>query len=82
MTSKVWTELRCNGSIPAARSSHAVALVGDMIYMFGGELEDRTDLADMWCFKISGGYMLSLTRLKRRTNLMGAVGRTKMVPTS
>ena len=49
----VWTELDCIGYIPAAREGHAAALINDTMYIFGGRVQDGTDLGDLVAFKIS-----------------------------
>jgi len=48
-----WTELDCIGYIPAAREGHAAALINDVMYIFGGRIQDGTDLGDLVAFKIS-----------------------------
>ena len=48
-----WTQLECIGYIPSAREGHASALVGDVMYVFGGRTEDGQDLGDLAAFRIS-----------------------------
>lgn len=48
-----WTQLECIGYIPSAREGHAAALVGDVMYIFGGRTEEGTDLGDLAAFRIS-----------------------------
>ncbi|PPQ64520.1 hypothetical protein CVT26_002059 [Gymnopilus dilepis] len=48
-----WTELNCIGFIPSAREGHAAAIVGNVIYVFGGRGIDGKDLSDLAAFKIS-----------------------------
>lgn len=48
-----WTQLECIGYIPAAREGHASALVGDVMYIFGGRTEEGNDLGDLAAFRIS-----------------------------
>jgi hypothetical protein len=48
-----WSELDCIGYIPAPREGHAAALVNDTMYIFGGRLQDGTDLGDLAAFRIS-----------------------------
>ncbi|KAF8699551.1 Kelch motif, partial [Rhizoctonia solani] len=52
MNAKTWTELDCIGPTLPRRSGHAVALVGDVVYMFGG-WPDHTELGNTWCFRIT-----------------------------
>ncbi|KAF8752997.1 Kelch motif [Rhizoctonia solani] len=52
MNTKTWTELDCTGPTPPRRSGHAVALVGDVVYMFGG-WPDHAELGNTWCFRIT-----------------------------
>ncbi|CAE6466715.1 unnamed protein product [Rhizoctonia solani] len=52
MNTRTWTKLSCTGPIPPPRFIHAVSLVGDVVFMFGGEGDDRRDLGDGWSFKI------------------------------
>lgn len=48
-----WTQLECIGYIPSAREGHAAALVGDVMYIFGGRTEEGIDLGDLAAFRIS-----------------------------
>lgn len=48
-----WTQLECIGYIPAAREGHASALVGDVMYTFGGRTEEGNDLGDLAAFRIT-----------------------------
>ena len=48
-----WTQLECNGHIPAPREGHAAALVNDVMYIFGGRNEDGNDLGDLAAFRLS-----------------------------
>ena len=48
-----WTQLDCIGYIPAPREGHSAALVGDVMYIFGGRTEEGTDLGDLAAFRIS-----------------------------
>ncbi|CAE6444982.1 unnamed protein product [Rhizoctonia solani] len=52
MVTRVWTSLKCTGPIPPPRRYHAVSLVGDAVYMFGGLDKSDNDLGDTWSFKI------------------------------
>ena len=48
-----WSQLDCIGYIPAAREGHSAALVGDVMYIFGGRTEEGTDLGDLAAFRIT-----------------------------
>lgn len=48
-----WSQLECIGYIPTAREGHAAALVGDVMYVFGGRTEEGNDLGDLAAFRIS-----------------------------
>ena len=48
-----WTQLDCIGYIPAPREGHSAALVGDVMYIFGGRTEEGTDLGDLAAFRIT-----------------------------
>lgn len=48
-----WSEQDCIGYIPAPREGHAAALINDTMYIFGGRIQDGTDLGDLVAFKIS-----------------------------
>lgn len=48
-----WTQLECIGYIPSPREGHAAALVGDVMYIFGGRNEEGNDLGDLAAFRIS-----------------------------
>jgi N-acetylneuraminic acid mutarotase len=46
-----WQELPQSGTLPGPRSSHALAAVGQNLYLFGGEHTPRVPLpADMYCY--------------------------------
>ena len=47
-----WTQQECIGYIPAPREGHSAALVGDVMYIFGGRTEEGTDLGDLAAFRI------------------------------
>ena len=49
----VWSQLDCIGYIPAPREGHSAALVGDVMYIFGGRTEEGTDLGDLAAFRIT-----------------------------
>lgn len=51
--SNSWTQLECIGYIPSPREGHAAALVGDVMYVFGGRTEEGNDLGDLAAFRIS-----------------------------
>ncbi|KAF8973589.1 hypothetical protein BDZ97DRAFT_379394 [Flammula alnicola] len=53
LQTRKWTELQCIGFIPSAREGHAAAIVGNVIYIFGGRGIDGKDLSDLAAFKIS-----------------------------
>ncbi|KAH7320431.1 hypothetical protein B0J17DRAFT_685680 [Rhizoctonia solani] len=53
MHTRTWSELTCIGFIPVPREGHAAALVGDVMYVFGGRGVDGKDLGDLGSFKIS-----------------------------
>ena len=48
-----WTQLDCIGYIPAPREGHSAALVGDVMYIFGGRTEEGADLGDLAAFRIT-----------------------------
>lgn len=52
-STNAWSELDCIGYIPTAREGHAAALVNDTMYIFGGRIQDGTDLGDLAAFRIS-----------------------------
>ena len=39
-----WSEIKTN--FPVARSSHKISVIGDTLYMFGGEHEARTPIGN------------------------------------
>jgi Galactose oxidase, central domain len=49
----VWTQQECIGYIPAPREGHSAAVVGDVMYVFGGRTEEGTDLGDLAAFRLS-----------------------------
>ena len=58
-----WTELQCIGFIPSPREGHAAAIVGNVIYIFGGRGVDGKDLSDLAAFKISSKFCSCVTYL-------------------
>lgn len=48
-----WTQQECIGYIPSPREGHAAALVGDVMYIFGGRTEEGNDLGDLAAFRIT-----------------------------
>lgn len=48
-----WSQLDCIGYIPVPREGHSAALVGDVMYIFGGRTEEGTDLGDLAAFRIT-----------------------------
>ena len=47
ISTRKWTELQCNGSIPSPRAGHAAVLVDDVMYVFGGQRGIKTKLDDL-----------------------------------
>lgn len=78
MQTRKWTELQCIGFIPSPREGHAAAIVGNVIYVFGGRGVDGKDLSDLAAFKISS----AITRLILVTTINGCHYRSKMVHVS
>ncbi|KAL9619823.1 MAG: hypothetical protein Q9160_005563 [Pyrenula sp. 1 TL-2023] len=48
-----WSQQDCIGYIPQPREGHSAALVGDVMYIFGGRTEEGTDLGDLAAFRIA-----------------------------
>jgi hypothetical protein len=76
----LWSELDCIGYIPAPREGHAAALVNDTMYIFGGRIQDGTDLGDLSAFRISSRrwYMfqnMGMSPSPRSGHSMTAVGK-------
>ena len=42
-----WSLIDCIGYIPAPREGHSAAIVDDVMYVFGGRLENGDDLGDL-----------------------------------
>ena len=54
ISTRIWTELQCTGSIPSHRAAHAAALVDDVMYVFGGSYDaDKIYLGDLTAFNLS-----------------------------
>lgn len=53
VSTRKWTELPCTGIIPSPRQGHAAALVGDVMYVFGGYSVGGHRLGDLIAFKLS-----------------------------
>jgi N-acetylneuraminic acid mutarotase len=48
-----WVEVECTGHTPSPREGHAAALIGDVMYIFGGRGSDGKMLSDLYAFKMS-----------------------------
>ncbi len=53
ISTRKWTELRCNGSIPYPRQCHAAALVSNVMYVFGGNSRDGKCPNDLTALDLS-----------------------------
>ncbi|KAG9100366.1 Negative regulator of mitotic exit [Ceratobasidium sp. UAMH 11750] len=53
LATRTWVELTWIGFIPVPREGHAAALVGDVMYVFGGCGVNGKDLGDLGPFEIS-----------------------------
>ncbi|CAI2168279.1 5442_t:CDS:10 [Funneliformis geosporum] len=56
-----WNDLSCIGYLPAPRENHGVAIIEDVMYIFGGKGQDGLDLSDLGALKLSNQrwYMFS-----------------------
>jgi hypothetical protein len=61
LQTRKWSELNCSGFIPSPREGHAAAIIGDVVYIFGGRGVDGKDLGDLCALKISSERWLHLT---------------------
>ncbi len=59
ISTRKWTELHCTGSIPSPRAHSAAVLVGDVMYIFGGDTH------------VSGIYLGDLTALNLSSKSFG-----------
>ncbi|TFK86157.1 galactose oxidase [Polyporus arcularius HHB13444] len=50
---KTWSEVSSTGYIPSPREGHAAALVGDVMYIFGGRGVDGANMGQLAAYKIS-----------------------------
>ena len=50
--SNSWVEVECTGHIPSPREGHSAALMGDVVYVFGGRGSDGQMLGDLYAFKV------------------------------
>ena len=53
ISTRKWTELQCTGSIPSPRASHAAVLIDDVMYVYGGRTDGKTNLGDLTAFNLS-----------------------------
>ena len=53
ISSREWTEVKCNGSIPSPRGARAAILVDNVMYVFGGRAPDGTELGDLTALNLS-----------------------------
>lgn len=50
---RTWSEFWCGGYIPSPREGHSAALVGDIVYIFGGRGVDGANIGELAAFRIS-----------------------------
>ncbi len=64
ISTQKWTELQCTGSILCPRRGHGAVVVDDVMYVFGGEVTNGTNLDDLTALNLSSGlaYSASCTR--------------------
>jgi hypothetical protein len=55
-----WSRLECTGSPPSPREGHAAALVGDVIYVFGGRRADGRHLSGLFALVITSKSLYQL----------------------
>jgi len=48
-----WTLLQPTGTAPCTRGGHTACLVGDLLYVYGGEDVKRRPLSDVWALDLS-----------------------------
>jgi hypothetical protein len=80
----LWSQLDCIGYIPSPREGHAAAIVDDVMYIFGGRMEDGADLGDLAAFRISSRRWYTFQNMgpspsPRSGHSMTAVGKTVVV---
>ncbi|CDO72998.1 hypothetical protein BN946_scf185007.g52 [Trametes cinnabarina] len=49
---RTWSEFWCSGYIPAPREGHGSAVVGDVVYIFGGRGVDGANIGQLAAFRI------------------------------
>ncbi|CAE6356480.1 unnamed protein product [Rhizoctonia solani] len=72
MATHTWTEITCSGDVPTPREYFAGALVGDAVYISGGEAADYEALGGTWRFQIHG--MITFECLDERSKLKSGAG--------
>ncbi|KAL1951467.1 hypothetical protein VTO73DRAFT_616 [Trametes versicolor] len=50
---RTWSEFWCGGYIPSPREGQSAALVGDIVYIFGGRGVDGANIGELAAFRIS-----------------------------
>lgn len=53
ISTRIWTELLCTGSIPSARSGHAAVLVDGVVYVFGGSSVSKDFTGRLYALDLS-----------------------------
>jgi hypothetical protein len=53
ISTRKWTELQCTGSIPSPRKRHAAVVLGDVMYVFGGQSQNGAILGDLIALNLS-----------------------------
>ena len=57
LINNTWTKPRCTGSIPLGRDCHAAAVVGNLMYVFGGR-RAMGNAGDSIAFDMLGGHII------------------------
>lgn len=58
-----WTQQQSTGCIPTAREGHSAAVVGDVMYIFGGRTQEGISLGDLAAFRLTTGRWYSFQNM-------------------
>eukprot|EP00438_Fugacium_kawagutii_P017789 Skav205872 [mRNA] locus=scaffold766:220235:221458:+ [translate_table: standard] len=80
---KMWSEIKCQGDVPAARAGHGAAITSlGQMWVYGGHDKDRTTLEDLYYLKLEKGIWVKVAAkgvspgpLMYHVQVMDAAGR-------
>ena len=56
-----WLKLECIGQLPSPRSRHGAAIIGDIMYIYGGKEMEGAVLNDFYALKLTSLFLSSFS---------------------